>query len=34
MKYSYCLVLAPLMVVTPVAADMYCDMNKSSGGDR
>ena len=34
MKCCYCLTLAPVMVVTPLAADMYRDMNNSTGGGR
>jgi len=34
MKNCYCLALAPIMAITPLAADMYCDMNPSTGGGR
>ena len=33
MKKRYCLVLPPLLLVkSPVAAAMYCDMNTKTGG--
>ena len=35
MKKRYSLVLPPLLLVkSPVAADMYCDMNTIIGGSR
>ena len=35
MNCRYCLALAPLLlVITPVAADMYRDMNNFTGGGR
>jgi hypothetical protein len=35
MKSCYYVALAPLLlVITPVAADMYCDMNTTTGGGR
>lgn len=35
MKSCYCLILPHfLLVITPVAADMYCDVNTPIGGGR
>lgn len=34
MKRRYCLVLAPIADITPLAADMYCDANVINGGGR
>ena len=35
MKSCYCLVLSPLfLVITPDAADMYCNVNTTTGGGK